>query len=412
MIVKHKTNKVKVCKRLCHEYRGIVVYSHLSINTAAAEKLNRHIDNWNIRVANEGDLMKRRADGFLELYATDYNHYFKETKKYKTQESRLLSLMRTIYEEFTNTNIREKYKYYDEEWKRKLHSLFESSPLNRPQVQNSFYGLETYQLPHQLLFVKLQNLFLKLQKLFEFAQKIDDMVEGLRKNHERVIAIFNKCKKKKIDNDLKYLMPALNLSALEPMFPDLVKDLQNLTFEEFIVKYYHELNKAEFAYIIPLYEKVLKESYGIEKDEASLYEDVLDIKEKIRRVQTLRVLMNHLDEFNTKGITVKGTKDQHYVSGEFIAMLMNEVKIPYKKGKEFVEEYFPKHYNGEYVPVKNGAVNKKRIDEKSEKYMAFKATANRLVADAEKYANINDKHKVSQNANIDTQTPILSRIFA
>ncbi len=395
------------------ELRFIEFIEELAINTAAAEKLIRLVDTWNVRVANEQKLMEKRADGYLELYATDYNKYFKETKNYKTQESRMLSLLGAIYEEFTNTSIIEKHKCYDEEWKRKLHSLFDSSPLNRLYVQNSFYGVDELQPPHQLLFAKLQNLFLKLQKLFEFAQGVDNMVEGVRKNHERVMEIFYKCKKKKKDGDLKYIIPALDYSVLETMFPVLVKDLQDLSFKDFIVKYYHELNEAEFAYIIPLYEKVLKESYGIEKDEASLYDDVIELQEKIKRVKKLRVLIEHLDEFDIKGIKVPG-KQKYYISSYFVAMLIEKAQIPYGKWEEFVEKYFKKHYHGDYVPVGYKAVNKaqKNLVKNPKAYSAFDVKAQKIIDDSEKQDSQNDKKKVSLNTNIDTQSSILTRIFA
>lgn len=392
------------------ELRFIELLEELSINTTEANRLIQLIDHWGGRVAMEHELMSRRADGFINLYATDYNHYFRDTKNYKNQASKMLTMMCTIYKEFTNTSLIEQYKYYDEEWKRKLHSLFDSSPLNSAQVQNSFYGLETYQPLYQLLFTKLQNLFLQLQKLFEFAQNIDNMVERMRKDHPRIIGIFNACKDKKVDGSLKYLIPALDFSVLKTIFPELVKDLQELTFEEFIVKYYHELNNAEFSYIIPLYEKYLKESFGIEKDEASLYEDVLDIHEKIKRVKKLRVLMDHLDEFDTKGIKVCG-KDKYYVSGYFIAMLMEEAAIPYMKGTDFVEKYFPKHYHGEYVPIKFGTVNKKKIDEKSDKYIKFKYTANRLTADSERNTSQINEQKIVKNTDTLAQSSLLNRLF-
>lgn len=121
--------------------------------------------------------------------------------------------------------------------------------------------------------------------------------------------------------------------------------------------------------------------------------------------------MDHLDEFDTKGIKVRG-KEEHYVSGYFIAMLMEEVEIPYGKGTEFVDTYFANHYHGKYVPVKFGAVDKKNIDKTSDRYIQFKKTANRLIADSETNDSQNNKQKFVLSTDTRAQDSLLDRIFA
>lgn len=380
------------------ELRFMDFLESLSVNSEGANALMYKVDSWIIKVDKEKAIMEKRADGFLELYATDYNHYFSATKEYLIQSKKVLGLMKTIYTEFTNTGLREKYKYYDSEWKRKGHSLFDSSPLNSNCVQTSLYSLNTYPTPVQLLFAKVQTLFLKLEDLFNYALNVDNLVEKLRKDRGRIMEIFNKCRQK-TEEDLKYIIEFLKLEKLEEEFPDMVNDLRTMNFEDFIVKYYHELNVAEFNYLMPLYRMVLKETYGINPEEGSLYDKVTDINRKIICVEKLRTFMQHLDEFDLKGIKVAG-KEEHYVSSKFIAMLAEEVGIPYLKQKEFAD-YFTKHYQGIYVPVKYETVNKayNRIDKNSQEYKDFKAKASQLTEKLQEAADLKNKTKVEVSDN-------------
>lgn len=397
------------------ELRFIEAIEEASVMTEEdANKVILKVDKWTLTVSNEKDLMERRAKGYVELYATKYNKYFKDTKKYNPQVARINHTIVHIYEEFTDTSKRERYIYYDEEWQRKTHSLFDSSPLNSKNVQSSLYGLETYPVPHQILFYKLQNLILKLQDLTIFAANIDNMVETLRKNNpERVIEIFYKCKTKS-EKELKYLLHALNLKMLEEIFPQLVSDLRTMDFKDFIVKYYHELDIAEFNYLIPIYQMVLKETYGINPDEGNLYDvsNGININEKIRRIEILRVLMAHIDEFDLKGRKVP-KEDKYYVSSSFMAMLMEKVEIPPLKEKDFVT-YFQNHYKGTYVPVKYGAENKakNKIDKSSDKYKDFQAKADELIKKIQEHANLDGKRKIAVNDNNNQHCSTLARVFA
>lgn len=391
------------------EMRFIDFLTSLSINSEDITELIYTVKGWIIKVDKEKALMVKRADRFLELYATNFNHYFSATKDYQKQAKKALSLMERIFIEFTNTGLREKYKHYDKEWKRKAHSLFDSSPLNSNQVQTSMFGLDTYETPVQLLFAKLQMLFLKLEDLFNYALNIDNAVENLRKDHGRILEIFNKSKQK-TDEELKYIIEALDLKTLEGIFPELVSDLRTMNFEDFIVKYYHELNVAEFNYLMPMYRMVLKETYGINREESDLYDEVTNINEKINHVEKLRILMEHLEEFDTKGNKVQ-RQQKYHVSSKFIAMLAEELAIPYKKQKAFVD-YFTRHYHGDYVPVDYGAVNKCKIDKKSELYKKFKSTADTLMEKHKGTNNLEGKKKVAVNSNINHHTSILASLLA
>ena len=390
--------------------RFIEILEELSMNTEKAEALILRVDDWTARVEKEKTLMIKRADGYIELYATNYNHYYRETKNYKTQVSRVFSIICNVYNEFTDTSKREKYKHYDANWKRKSHSLFDSSPLNSPNVQTALFGLETYPQPHQILFVKLHTLLLKLEDLFEYATQIDNMVENLRKNHKRIIEIFNKCKQK-TEKDLEYILNAINCHDLENHFPELVKDLRTMSFEDFIVKYYHELNIAEFNYIVPLYNMVLKETYGINTEEAKLYDSVLDINDKIERVKKLRAIMGHLDTFDLKGRKVSG-REEYHVSSSFIAMLMKRVKIPPLRQNAFVE-YFTNHYHGNLVPAKYAAVEKafNNIDENSDEYKDFNSKAQKIEDASEDLKDQGIKKKVAVLPNKDVQISFWDRLF-
>ena len=362
------------------EVRFINFLQELSIDSDRLKELEKTIELWNIKIAHEFDLMKRRANGFIEMYATNYNKYFKTTKNYQTQASRMQAFMAKLYTLFTDTSKKEKARAYDGDLNRIFHSAFDSSPLNAPYIETTWLDINSLNMEAKLLFSHLQNLFLNLQKMFEYAQNVDNLVEGLRKDRKRIVEIFNKCKQKKMD-DLKLLFGAFSLSYLEPIFPEITNDLNSMNFEDFIVKYYHELNEQEFTCVIPLYHLILQKYHGISPDESNLYDDIYDINTKIELVKKLRIVMTHISEFDTKGIKDRG-KDTYLVSSKFIAMLMKEIKIPAGKGKEFVEGYFKTHYKGDFTPVKYGAVNAAygKIDEEGDEYKSFHKKMENLVA--------------------------------
>ena len=393
------------------EMRFIDLLTSLSVNSEAITELTFKVSGWILKVDKEKGAMKKKADGFVELYATNFNHYFRATKDYHTQASKALSLMKNIYIEFTDTGYRERYKHYDKEWKRKAHSLFDSSPLNNTQVQTSMYGMDNYDTPVQLLFAKLQTLFLKLEDLFNYALGIDKMVENLKKDHGRILAIFKKCKKK-TDDDLKYIIEALDLHKLEEKFPELVRDLRTMDFEDFIVKYYHELTVPEFNYLMPIYRMVLKETYNIAPEESKLYDDNTNADKLISHVVKLRIFMEHLDEFDIKGNKVNG-EEKYHVSSKFIAMLAEELGIPCLKLKAFVD-YFTKHYQGEYVPVKYAIVNRAfgNIDNRAKEYIEFKSTADKLMEKYKETNNVEGKKKVAVTTNINYHSSILESLLA
>ena len=99
------------------EVRFINFLQELSIDSDKIKELEKTIEQWNIKTAHEFDLMKRRADGFLEMYATDYNKYFKTTKNYQTQASRMQAFMAKLYTIFTDTSKKERAKAYEESQK-------------------------------------------------------------------------------------------------------------------------------------------------------------------------------------------------------------------------------------------------------------------------------------------------------
>ena len=376
------------------ELRFINLIQELSIDSNRAKSFIQKIDKWYSKLDKEHSKMKKIADGYIEKYATDNNNYFKETLGYKKQAEKMLNFMSKIFEEFTYTAKPEKHKCYDQDWKRILHSVFQSSPLNTPNVQTSFIGTDDLRPLHHQFFVKLQSLFHKLEVLFLYALQVDALVENLRKDPPRIIAIFDKCNKK-TKNKLAFLYPALNLNLMEQYFPELVNDLRSMNFDDFKVKYYHQLNVAEFYYLIPLYEMVLKENHNLDHDECSLYEDITDTKEKVGLVLKLRFIMNHLDCFETKGIKVKKGNDYH-ISAKFIAMVIKIVKIPSLKQKEFVETYLPKHYHGPYILVKYGAVNNayNRISKEPDKYIEFENKMKRLYTEPKDIEEATEKSEI------------------
>lgn len=390
------------------EVRFINFLQELSIDPDKVQELDKNIEQWNIRTAHEFKLMKRRAIGFLEMYATNYNKYFKATKDYQTQASRMQAFMAKLYSKFTNTSKKERVRAYDENFNRIYHSAFANSPLNTPYIEGTWLDFESLSTEAKLLFSHLQNLFLNLQKMFEYAQNIDNLVEGLKKDRKRIVAIFNKCKQKKME-DLKLLMGAFSLPYLEPIFPEITNDLNCMDFEDFIVKYYHQLNEQEFTYVVPLYHLILQKYHNINPDESNLYDDIYNINTKIVLVKRLRVVMKHISEFDIKGNKEKG-KDTYLVSSKFIAMLMAEVKIPSGKGKEFVEEYFKTHYEGPLTPVKYGAVNAAfgKIDRDGEAYKTFHNKVERLV-EKEKAREEASKKRVAENRQEAQTAPIFSQ---
>ena len=197
------------------EVRFINFLQELSIDSDKIKELDNTIEQWNIKTAHEFDLMKRRAEGFLEMYATDYNKYFKTTKNYQTQASRMQAFMAKLYTIFTDTSKKERARAYDEDFNRIFHSAFENSPLNAPYIEATWLDLNSLTMEAKLLFSHLQNLFLNLQKMFEYAQNVDNLVEGLRKDRKRIVAIFNKCnQKKKNDRQIGRFMDGLEKLGL------------------------------------------------------------------------------------------------------------------------------------------------------------------------------------------------------
>lgn len=379
------------------EARFINYLQELSFDSEQTQKLIKSIEYWQLRVDKEYELMKKKAEGYLKLYATNYNKYYTRTKEYQTQASRISSLMANIYTEFTNTKIIEQKRIYDNELNRIKHSVFDNSPINAPHVQTALWGLDSFSDSVKLAFSNLQNLFARLKEMFLYATKVDNLVEELKKDKRRVLEIFNKCKAKK-EAEIKYLLDGLGLPYLESIFPDLVKDLKTMDFEDFVVKYYHELNEEEFTYLIPLYRLVLKENYGLNNDECSLYENITDVEQKVKLGRRLRILMAHIEDFDIKGNKVRLQKEKYYISTEFIAYLITKVEIPLGKRKEFVDSYFKQHYKGDYVIPKYGGVDKKinpHITE-SEKYIDFDKKANKIIEAA---MNAKDNSKEIHNPN-------------
>lgn len=389
------------------EVRFINFLQELSIDSDRVQELDKNIEQWNIKTAHEFELMKRRANGFLEMYATNYNKYFKATKEYLTQASRMRALMAKLYKEFTDTSKKERTRAYDGDFNRIHHSIFDSSPLNAPYIEGTWLDFNSLNAETKLLFAHLQNLFLNLQKMFDYARNVDNLVEGLRKDRKRIIAIFNKCKHKKME-DLKLLMGAFSLSYLEPVFPEISNDLNSMDFEDFIVKYYHELNETEFTYVVPLYHLILQKYHNINPDESNLYDDIYDINTKIELVKRLRVVMKHISEFDIKGNKERG-KNTYLVSSKFIAALMIEVKIPSGKGKVFVEEYFKKHYKGTLHTVKYGAVNAAfgKINREGKYYQTFHNKVEVLVATDKAREEISKKIVAESKQEAQT-TPVFS----
>lgn len=379
------------------EARFINYLQELSFDSEQTQKLIKNIEYWQRRVDNEYELMQKKAENYLKLYATNYNKYYKRTKEYQTQASRISSLMANIYTEFTNTKIIEQKRIYDNELNRIKHSVFDNSPINAPHVQTVIWGLDSFSDSVKLAFSNLLNLFARLKEMFIYATKIDYLVEELRKDKHRVLEIFNKCKAKK-EAEIKYLLDGLGLPYLEPIFPDLVKDLKTMDFDDFVVKYYHELNEEEFTYLIPLYRLILKENYGLNNDECSLYEDITDVEQKVKLGRMLRILMVHIEEFDIKGNKVRLQKEKYYVSTKFIAFLMKKVKIPNGKRKEFVNSYFQHHYKGDYVVPKFGGVNAEynKYTTDCEEYKDFDKKANKIIEEA---MNAKDNSKEIRNPN-------------
>lgn len=378
------------------EARFISYLQELSFDSEQTQKLIKNIEYWQRRVDDEYESMRKKADGYVKLYATNYNKYYTRTKEYQTQASRASSLMANIYTEFTNTEIIERKRIYDNGLNRIKHSVFDNSPINAPHVQTTLWGLNSFSDSVKLAFSNLQNLFARLKEMFQFATKIDNLVEELRKDKCRVLEIFNKCKAKK-EAEIKYLLDGLGLPYLESIFPDLVKDLKTMDFDDFVVKYYHELDEQEFTYLIPLYRLVLKKNYGLNNDECSLYEDITDVEQKVKLARMLRILMAHIEELDFKGNKVRQQK-VYYVSTKFIAFLMKKVEIPNGKGKEFVESYFKQHYKGDYVVPKFGGVNAEynKYTTESEEYIDFDKNANRIIEAA---MNAKDNSKEIRNPN-------------
>lgn len=179
------------------EARFINYLQELSFDSEQTQKLIKNIEYWQRRVDNEYELMQKKAENYLKLYATNYNKYYKRTKEYQTQASRISSLMANIYTEFTNTKIIEQKRIYDNELNRIKHSVFDNSPINAPHVQTVIWGLDSFSDSVKLAFSNLLNLFARLKEMFIYATKIDYLVEELRKDKHRVLEIFNKCKAKK-----------------------------------------------------------------------------------------------------------------------------------------------------------------------------------------------------------------------
>ena len=157
---------------------------------------------------------------------------------------------------------------------------------------------------------------------------------------------------------------------------------------------------------------VLKETYNIAPEESKLYDDNTNAYKLISHVVKLRIFMEHLDEFDIKGNKVNG-EEKYHVSSKFIAMLAEELGIPCLKLKAFVD-YFTKHYQGEYVPVKYGIVNRVfgNIDNRAKEYIEFKSTADKLMEKYKETNNVEGKKKVAVTTNINYHSSILESLLA
>lgn len=260
-------------------------------------------------------------------------------------------------------------------------SVFSHNILCNKGYMPDLFGEESFPEAVSELCCEMEAFFNELTECIKLCLCILSQENDTRNNPALLMQIYEK-DAEEARSSQRGILPLLSQGKLKPTLDSMTKQKKmTKTMQAFLADTFHQFNKAEFAIHI-LYTDIEKGlDNGLDETESLLWKDHPEL------VSTIRLLIEHFDELEPQGRLDKAS-GMHKIDGNIMAKFMDWCHIS-NTGYEkvFIENYFNKHYNGQYLTLKTNTVNtakNKRHSKHDDKQVEFNQKVEQLLSKYEK----------------------------
>ncbi|MCF2660246.1 hypothetical protein JQM83_13780 [Parabacteroides distasonis] len=339
------------------------------------EQMITFVQEYHAKLKRECNSLVEFAKTFNHQFATDNNKCFETAERLFWKIRSSVSGTKKIYKKFCKI-IRTRFPGIHNA---KKPSVFTHSILTRGSFNRDLFGEDSFPKVVTTLCDELEDFFMDLVQITLVCRNVTIQEIEIRKNPKRLEELYTEdyCQMS-ISNQIliKTLQESKTVLQLDPM----TKSKKTRSYQAFLQEAFHQYSRQQFQqhYLVEKLES--GHNGGLDDDEALYWPNHHD------RVPDIRKVIAHFDELNPKGS--KDSKSGRYkIKGEVMARFVNWCRVEVNL-KAFIEKYFKKHYQGEFIPLGTTSVieakNKLAKKSKDPGEAEFKEQVEALI---EKYKN-------------------------
>lgn len=311
------------------------------------EQMVTIVMEYHARLRREINGLVKFSQTFNHQFATDNNTCFDTAERLFRKIRSSVSGTKKIYKKFCKT-IRT--RYYENDGEVKKMSVFTHSILTSGCFSPDMFGESSFPKVVKLLCDELESFFKDLEQIILVCMAVTKEEQRIRENSKYLNDLYtsqsNLCKESQ-RTVVAYLKSSGNLPLIDPM----TKHKMNHTFQAFLQEAFHRFDCGQFRMHVLNEELTSGLNDGLDKDEALFWPDRHEL------VPQIRLVINYFDELNPQG-RKDHTTGKYKIRGEVLSRLVRWCCLEGSKFEApFVDNYFHKHYQGEFLPVNSGAVN-------------------------------------------------------
>lgn len=310
------------------------------------EQLTNDIKEYRAKMKREYLSLVAFGKTFNRQFATDNNKCFETAKILFWKIRSCLSETKRIFLKFCKRC--QGQSRYEVNYKA---SVFSHNILCNKGYMPDLFGEESFPEAVSELCSEMEAFFNELTECIKLCIGILQTEDDTRNDPALLLQIYNKDAEDTRSSQreiIRQISQGKLKIAIDPMSQ---QKKSTKTLQAFLAETFHKFDTAEFSLHI-LYTDIEKGlNNGLDETEALLWKNNPDF------VPQIRLVIEHFDELDPKGRLDKAS-GMHKIDGNIMAKFMDWCHIS-NTGYEkvFIENYFNKHYNGQYLTLKTNTVN-------------------------------------------------------
>lgn len=310
------------------------------------EQMKTDVLEYHAKMNREINSLKKFSKEFNRQFATDNNKCFKTAEKIFRKIRCTVSAAKKIYKSFCQC-IHDKYK---ESGGSKKVSVFTHSVIARRTYNRDLFGEESFPQVVREYSDELESFFYDLVEIIVICMNVTKEEQQIKDDPKRLYKLYND-DGDTIKREERQTLEMMKKDKYVPSVDPMSKYKKAHSFQAFLRDAFHNYDRSTFRTHKILEEIEEGNNDGLDDEESILWKDHHDMVPKVR------LIIQHFDELEPKGRFDK--KEGKYkldskVLARFVKWCMLEGS---NLEATFIDGYFKKHYQGEYLMINANSVN-------------------------------------------------------